>query len=493
MDSYTALIGKTNQIKFKETTSLPEGVARYENDWNLEWRNPLAIQRVYETTMLLGRAPDMLSRKAGQSAVWFNPESKVEEGSYYKFEIYDVAYVHNQPATHTDFFFVTMRMQLKPKTIESLNKISGSISYYAVGNLLTATCHFIGASIASFAIVKQVDNCEINVSQARQLYGIYIKELHQEFIASEKCGDLKNFETPMRNALESYIMADLPDESAYTIPEGMRGFPGEEVAGGCGCGGVGVGGVGGVDVGGVGGVGGVGRGVESEVVVIVVEEEEEEEEVIEVKEEVIPVVEFSSINISVSKPVVDDDVSEIRPLKIREIEDISPIQFQSPSLFKPIARENIEDNIADDIRGDISSAKVSSPNTIETFYPMRPGTLPDVSIDLSESMKRLLSVETASSVAPKSILNPPNPNFPNLPNPPKLPLLSSSVLSSPSRNSQEWKLTTGLPPMSPTNNSPVQQLPPIGGRFSGMSSSNDVPISALGSGTRVDLSKGINM
>ena len=215
MNSYEQMIGSLNKLYYEKTTSLPPGIVIYENSWNLEWNNLLAIQRVYEVSKLLNREPDLLGVKSGQSAIWYNPETKVGKGHYHKIEIQDQAYQHTKPARHSDFLFVWLRMKIKPEKAADINKITSSAFYYEPGQLVCAACHFIEASIATFSILKEYNDDKINLDQARQIYDIRIKELLEEFIQSEYTEDIRNYPTPLRDALESYIIADSPSDDIF--------------------------------------------------------------------------------------------------------------------------------------------------------------------------------------------------------------------------------------------------------------------------------------
>ncbi len=213
MNSYEEMIGSINKLYYDKTTSIPPDSLVYENVWNIEWNNKLAIQRVYEVSKLLNRGPDVLGKRPGQSAIWYNPETKVGKGHYHKFEIHDQAYQHSKPARHADFFFVWLRMKMKPEKATNINKITTSAFYYDPGQLVCAACHFIEASIATFSVLKDYNDDKINLEQARQVYDNRIGELLEEFLKSEQNEDIRNYPTPLRDILETYIVSDMvPDE-----------------------------------------------------------------------------------------------------------------------------------------------------------------------------------------------------------------------------------------------------------------------------------------
>ena len=215
MNSYERMIGEINKLKYNETTSVPKDAIKYENMWNLKWHNKLAIQRVYEVSKLLNKPPDMLGLEAGQSAVWFNPKSKVGKGHYHKFEIHDHAYQHTKPVRHADFFFVWLRMKMKPEKAANINRITTSAFYYDPGQLVCAACHFIEASIATFSVLKEYNDDRINLEQARQVYDNRISEMSEEFMESEKLENIIDYPTPVRDIYEKYIMSDVPPDTVF--------------------------------------------------------------------------------------------------------------------------------------------------------------------------------------------------------------------------------------------------------------------------------------
>lgn len=219
MNPYERMVGDVNKLYYKKITTIAPGSVVYDNIWDIQWNNPLAIQRVYQVSKLLGKCPDVLGRKQGQSAVWYNPRSKVNKGNYHKFEIHDHAYQHTKPARHVDFFFVWLRMKMKPDKAADINKITTSAFYYEPGQLVCAACHFIEASIATFSVLKDYNDDKINLEQARQEYDNRIVELLGEFLESEKTVDIEKYPTPLRDIYEEYIMSDMPPEEIFEAPK----------------------------------------------------------------------------------------------------------------------------------------------------------------------------------------------------------------------------------------------------------------------------------
>ncbi len=206
-NSYNELLNTHRLKDFDKRTKIPKGVVRYANIWNLQWKNELAMQRVYQIAFLLDREPDALDPRSDGMAWWKNPRSRSGFGHYYEFRIYDSDYAHSKPVRHSDFFYVALRRRLKPNTICHMQEITDSTYYYGVGGILYSTCGELEASMATFAIVIAYDNDEISLLEARERYNTYIKTIVGEFFENEKHSDmwrLNNWQ--FRTAIEKYIM-----------------------------------------------------------------------------------------------------------------------------------------------------------------------------------------------------------------------------------------------------------------------------------------------
>ena len=219
MNPYEQMISSVNKIYHKQTTELPSGVPIHNNMLNLEWNNLLAIQRVYEMIQVLNRNPDMLGTKKGQSAIWY------DVGSYHKVEIQDQAYQHTKPERHSDFIFVWLRIQMKPEKVADINKITSAAFYYEPGQLLCASGNFLGESIATFSVLKEYNDCKINLEEARELLNYRVKELTEEFVKAERSGNLKNYPTPLMDALESYVISDSLPKEIFEVPSSLPSLP----------------------------------------------------------------------------------------------------------------------------------------------------------------------------------------------------------------------------------------------------------------------------
>lgn len=207
MNSYENMVSSINKLYYDKTTNVPAGTEVYDNMLGLKWDNSLAIQRVYEISALLGRNPDVVGKEKGQSAIWYNPKTKIGQGHYHRFEIHDQAYQRSKPSGHADFLFVWLRMKLKPEKAADISKITRSVFYYEPAQLVCATCHFIEATIATFSVLKDYNNCKVSLEEAQHTFGVRVKELADEY--------KKGGPTPLRDILERYIVEDMPSDDIF--------------------------------------------------------------------------------------------------------------------------------------------------------------------------------------------------------------------------------------------------------------------------------------
>ena len=205
------------------------------------WRNRLAVFRIYEMAALLGRLPDMHTNQLpiaivsrgqgrisdevygpGNMAVWTTPvQTHPGENTYHRWEINDEAFLHTKPAPHADFFFAYVQHPMHPaeKTGE-LWRISGSITRYPLGRVTGAGCHFRGAAVATLSLVRQYALGELSLEQAADEYDRRIAALSaeneafdREFLAimgeegrvpNERHRDRLLRTTPLTNAYERF-------------------------------------------------------------------------------------------------------------------------------------------------------------------------------------------------------------------------------------------------------------------------------------------------
>jgi hypothetical protein len=215
MNSYQELVSNLNKLYYDKTTSLPPNIVVYENTWNINWNNQLAIQRVYELSKMLNKSPDVIGKRVGQSAIWYNPSSTTGNGQYHRIEVLDQGYQHLHPTRHSDFMLVWFRMELKPEKAENISKINPSIIYYQPGQLIGVNCNFLAAGIGAISVIKEYNDCKISLEEAKDLSDIRLSDLADEFLESEQSVDIRNYPTSLKDILESYIMTSMIPDSVY--------------------------------------------------------------------------------------------------------------------------------------------------------------------------------------------------------------------------------------------------------------------------------------
>ena len=201
-----------------EVTKIPKGVNRISNVLNLQWKNELAIQRVYQMRMLTGRNPNMYDPELGGGATWFRVRAEVPNhngtyGYYDRVEILDDAIFHAKPVNHADFLYVFMKMRIKPHKVKELQEITDSTYYYGRGGILHSTCGEIEASIATFAIIKMFNHDIRSKLELREYYNSLVKAVLGEYFMNEKKASQLGHNNPyklphpVRDAIESYIFS----------------------------------------------------------------------------------------------------------------------------------------------------------------------------------------------------------------------------------------------------------------------------------------------
>jgi hypothetical protein len=201
-------------IKAMEKLSNVDPTAKKYNPdiFKIKWNNKLAVQRVHETAEILNRDPDYLDENPGGFAKWVKPGTfYVGSNSLYEHLIIkDVGYYHEKPAEHLDFYFLSMRYHIKPDKLSNLHKITGSAYYYQIGGILYAGCHFPGASIITFGIIKEYNEDKISLEDAREFYNGRIARAMEEYTKAANSGNIGNSENwKFISTYEGYVNGSL--------------------------------------------------------------------------------------------------------------------------------------------------------------------------------------------------------------------------------------------------------------------------------------------
>ena len=152
------------------------------NQMNLEWDNPIAIQRANELLFRIYQ-PTAVNKSAGGFAIWENVPG------WERIEIKDKPLVHFDPGPHLDIMFATAKIHVPADKVSGIKHISQTATYNELTHEVTAGCHFIGASIVTLALIKMYAEGHYTKERAQAEYGRAIMRVATE---------LKEFEALMK-------------------------------------------------------------------------------------------------------------------------------------------------------------------------------------------------------------------------------------------------------------------------------------------------------
>ena len=139
------------------------------NYLNLKWNNKLAIDRVDYLINYAKRNPDGYDQKLGGFAIWN------DLGNYKRIEVRDEMALHMVPAIHVDFMRSIIDYPMSSDKIDDVRSLSESVQYDNLRHELSASCHFVGANVATLYLAILVASGEKTVIEARRMYGPAIK------------------------------------------------------------------------------------------------------------------------------------------------------------------------------------------------------------------------------------------------------------------------------------------------------------------------------
>lgn len=155
------------------------------NPVGLQWSTP-STEKFYEIKALLGTDPDFVLPKSQGLAIWLQPR-----GRYHSFEVRD----RSPSLLSSSSLVLRFPKQLREKTIKHLYKLAPSAWYEKNANLIGVQTDTFDRAILTLALIKAYD-------QGQQLP----EEVRKE--AERERADTARLESPVRDALERYIMAE---------------------------------------------------------------------------------------------------------------------------------------------------------------------------------------------------------------------------------------------------------------------------------------------
>lgn len=208
-ENYEELKDTLQKVKEHKLTETENNTLNHVNSMGLAWKNPLAINRVYEM-LEFQKGDDRLTADPteGGFVIFRRPIGRNRDKTgrhvhYREWRIDDKAVYHDKPVEHLDFFWMTAELRVPgSKKGFLLHQISESIVVNYREDLISAGCHFRGAGVATLSIVKQFLKDEISFEEAKDLYDSRIEDVTREQDEWENTGAV----TMLTNLYENYVL-----------------------------------------------------------------------------------------------------------------------------------------------------------------------------------------------------------------------------------------------------------------------------------------------
>nr|QBK90673.1 MAG: uncharacterized protein LCPAC104_01700 [Pithovirus LCPAC104] len=156
-----------SEIVKKEVENLIKNGILISNSLELEWDNELAISRVDHISSSFN--PDCVDTKKDGVVIWNN------KGGFKRIEIRDEKFIHFVPEIHVDFMRSVISYRIPEQKIVDVRNLSESVQYDSLRGELSASCHTVGANVATLYLAIQIANGNKSVIEARRMYGTTIK------------------------------------------------------------------------------------------------------------------------------------------------------------------------------------------------------------------------------------------------------------------------------------------------------------------------------
>jgi hypothetical protein len=136
-------------------------------------------ERYYDIEKLYDE-PDLIDTESGGCAIWYN-KSKIHP--FERIQILDEAIPHYHPAKHSDFLYSWYKLPIraiddidKQNKINQIRKLSDSVSYDTLKQLIQVRCHFMGANKATIVLAIMIATGQLTIADIKKdnLYGKYI-------------------------------------------------------------------------------------------------------------------------------------------------------------------------------------------------------------------------------------------------------------------------------------------------------------------------------
>jgi hypothetical protein len=169
--SYQQLLTDLAGLRATNTERSPTQSSPSLNPDGLQWSTP-STEKFYEIKALLGTEPDFVLPKSQGLAIWLQPR-----GRYHSLEVRD----RSPTLLSSSSLVLRFPKQLREKTIKHLYKLAPSAWYEKNANLIGVQTDTFDRAILTLALIKE---------------------------AERERADTARLESPVRDALERYIMAE---------------------------------------------------------------------------------------------------------------------------------------------------------------------------------------------------------------------------------------------------------------------------------------------
>jgi hypothetical protein len=118
--------------------------------------------------------PDMIDKSSGGSAIWKRSTLDKRGFCWDRIEIRDEQVPHNNPGPHVDFLYFWYKLHVPKELICDVGKLSESVTYDPLKQMLRVRCHFSGANTSTALLAKRIATKEMTLDEAKKSYGPFI-------------------------------------------------------------------------------------------------------------------------------------------------------------------------------------------------------------------------------------------------------------------------------------------------------------------------------
>jgi len=154
-----------------------------ENVLGLEWKYPKPVARVDQLVAEYGQPQTV----ADDRVIWtegIEPFSEIR--------VVDEEIPHDKPKPHADYLYASMPYNVPEDKVADVEKISKSVMYDPLKQVITARCDNMAANVTSLYLAQQIADGEMTADEASEQYGDTImKAMEDEALVQDMKGKLK--------------------------------------------------------------------------------------------------------------------------------------------------------------------------------------------------------------------------------------------------------------------------------------------------------------